>query len=333
MTHAQLGRLKELARVELLSAPTPLEQMPGLSKELGITLLAKRDDLTGIGAGGNKLRKLELLVGKAMAEDATWLITTGGPQSNHARLTAAVAARLGLGCTLLLKGAPSRTYTGNLLLDRLFGADVRFLDVPDYPTLYKAMDEAVEALRAEGERPMQIPLGGATAEGTAAYVAAASELADQMSLSGRAPDVIIVAAGTVSTFAGLELGCRHLLPQTRVAGISVSWSKARLEEEARRLITETSALLGIDALDRPLWLDDGYVGPGYAQISKQGLAAVHAAARSDGVLLDTTYTGKAMAGLMALVRTGQISRHARVVFVHTGGLPELFARDPGELLP
>lgn len=332
MTHEYLGRLKELARVELLSAPTPLEPMPGLSKELGITLLAKRDDLTGIGAGGNKLRKLELLVGKAIAEGATWLMTTGGPQSNHARLTAAVAARLGLGCTLLLKGVPSAINSGNLLLDHLFGADVRFIDVPDYPTLYKAMDEAAEALRAKGERPAQIPLGGATAEGTAAYVGAVAELAEQMSRTGFTPDLIVVAAGTVSTFAGLELGCRHLLPQTRVAGISVSWSKARLEDEARRLISETAALLEIDQADRSLWLDDGYIGPGYAQISKDGLAAVRATARRDGVVLDSTYTGKAMAGLMALVSAGQIKRHAQVVFVHTGGLPELFARNPGELL-
>ncbi len=328
-----LAELARLPRVELLSGPTPLEHWSRLSADLGINLYVKRDDLMGIGAGGNKLRKLELLMGKARAEGVTWLLTTGGPQSNHARLTAAVAARLGLGCTLLLKGAPHQQDTGNILLHRLFGADLQFLDVPDYPTLYMAMAQEAHKLDAQGERTMQIPLGGATAEGTAAYVAAAAELADQLSRIDVKADAIVVAAGTVSTFAGLVLGAAEFLPQARVAGISVSWTRERLDAEAQRLMRETSTLLKLGSVTEvALWLDDGYIGPGYARISSEGRAAVHQAARKQGVLLDTTYTGKALAGLIGLVRTGAIVRGANVVFIHTGGLPELFARSPVELL-
>lgn len=328
----KLGRLADLPRVALLNGPTPLEHWPRLSADLGISLFVKRDDLTGVGAGGNKLRKLELLMGRARSEGATWLLTTGGPQSNHARLTAAVAAKLGLRCTLMLKGAAPEADTGNILLDRLFGAEIRFLDVPDYSALYEEMDEEARRLVARGERPMQIPLGGATAEGTAAYVGAIAELNGQLSVAKLRPDVILVAAGTVSTYAGLALGARMLLPQTKVAGISVSWTKARLKEEARRLIAETEALLGLPVADTSLWLDDGYIGPGYAKVSRDGLAAVHAAARMEGVALDTTYTGKGLAGLIGLVKAGAIKRGATVVFVHTGGMPGLFAVDPDEII-
>jgi D-cysteine desulfhydrase family pyridoxal phosphate-dependent enzyme len=332
MTSDWLHRLADLPRVPLLSRPTPLEPWPRLSQELGVRLFAKRDDLGGIGLGGNKLRKLELLVGKALSEGATWLLTIGGPQSNHARLTAAVAAKLGLGCTLLLRGNGLEINGGNLLLDRLFGADVRFVDAPDYGSVYDAMEREAERLRKAGERPISIPLGGATAEGTAAYASACSELLEQAGKLGIRPNVIVLAAGTASTYTGLWLGTRLLDPALRVIGVSVSWSEERLVSEARRLGRETRSLLGLppDDAAEP-WFDDGFTGPGYAKVSKDGLAAVKQVARSEGAVLDTTYTGKAFAGLIGLVRRGDIAGGSQVVFVHTGGVPELFSR-PVEIL-
>jgi D-cysteine desulfhydrase family pyridoxal phosphate-dependent enzyme len=325
-------RLAALRRVSLIPGPTPLEHWTQLSAQLGVQLFAKRDDLGGIGGGGNKLRKLELLMGKARREGATWLLTTGGPQSNHARLTAAVAAKLGLGCTLMLKGADHHENSGNLLLDRLFGAEIHFLDVPDYPAVYRAMEAEAEKLRQRDEIPMQIPLGGATAEGTAAYVSAFAEMLAQLERGVR-PDIVVAAAGTVSTYAGLHLGAQLFSPATRVLGVSVSWRREKLEAEALRLLEETSHLLGL-ALppSTETWLDDRFIGPGYAKISADGLAAVRRAALTEGVLLDTTYTGKALAGLIALVERGSIPQKSNIIFLHTGGTPELFARRPDELL-
>lgn len=332
MTADWLERLAKLPRVPLLSRPTPLEPWPRLSRELGIGLFAKRDDLGGIGLGGNKLRKLELLVGQAQGEGASWLLTTGGPQSNHARLTAAVAAKLGLGCTLLLRGVRPGAAGGNLLLDRLFGAEVRFIDAPDYEPVYNEMEREAERLRRAGERPVCIPLGGATAEGTAAYAAAGAELLDQAGELRVRPTVIVVAAGTASTYTGLWLAARLLAPASRVIGISVSWSSDKLTSEARRLAHQTRSFLGLppDEEAEP-WFDDGFIGPGYAKISPDGLAAVKQVARNEGVVLDTTYTGKAFAGLSGLVRRGIIAPGSQVVFVHTGGMPELFSRSAGEL--
>jgi D-cysteine desulfhydrase family pyridoxal phosphate-dependent enzyme len=326
-------RLAGLRRVPLLSGPTPLEHWSRLSRRLRINLFAKRDDLSGIGAGGNKLRKLELLMGKAQEQEATWLLTTGGPQSNHARMTAAVAAKLGLGCTLMLKGQTDRPSSGNLLFARLFGAQVRFVDVADYPALYHAMAEEAARLSEQGQIPMQIPLGGATPEGTAAYVSAFAEMQAQLMERRTRPDVVVVAAGTASTYAGLRLGAQIFSPATRVFGVSVSWTRERLKSEAAGLLNETCSLLELplQSFD-DLWFDDTFVGPGYAQISEDGLAAVHQAALSEGVVLDTTYTGKALAGLIALVDRGEIARNSNVVFLHTGGMPELFARSPEELL-
>ena len=324
-------RLAQLPRVALLSGPTPFEHWPRLSKELGIRLFAKRDDLGGIGLGGNKLRKLELLLGKAMAEDPTWLLTTGGPQSNHARLTAAVAAKLGLGCTVVLKGQAGPN-SGNLLLDRLFGAEMRFVDTADYADVYREMEREAERLRGRGERPWQIPLGGATAEGTAAYVSAGVELFGQAGEFGVRPDVVVVAAGTGSTYSGLWLGARLCEPDTKVLGVSVSRSAAQLDLEMRELIRQTAELLALTPEPAgDLWLEEGFIGPGYARVSIDGLAALKLVARSEGVVLDTSYTAKAFAGLLELVRSGKISKGSAVVFVHTGGTPELFSRAPGEL--
>lgn len=319
-------KLAELPRAGLMTGPTPLEHWTRASAELGVDLFVKREDMSGIGAGGNKLRKLDVIVGSAMRRGVDWLITTGGPQSNHARLTAAVAAKLGMGCSLMLRGPWNGEVSGNLLLDHLFGADVSLLGEVDYAAADAAMDEAGAILRRNGKTPEVMPLGGATAEGTAAFTECFIEIAEALGRQGRRADVVVVAGGTVSTFAGLRLGASLLSPDTRVAGISVSWTKEKLQDEATRLTEAAASLLEAPCGTEDPWFETDYIGPGYARLSDDGLAAVRFVARQEGVLLDTTYTGKAFAGLIDLIKKGRISRNATVVFVHTGGVPDLFAK-------
>jgi L-cysteate sulfo-lyase len=325
-------RLSRLERVPLISAPTPLEHWGKLSRHLGVDLYSKRDDLSGIGVGGNKLRKLEYIAGSALKSGATHFITTGGPQSNHARLTAAVAARLGLRCTLLLKGRWDGLFIGNLMLDSLFGANIRIIDAVDYQQIYRAMGEEAKKLSANGEKPIVIPLGGATPEGTAGYVAGFAEITSQLMQFQITPDWIVVADGTGSTHAGLAVGTKVFSSRSKVLGISVSWRREVLEAEIRRLMAETAGLLGAEVgLSEPLCINDDYVGPGYAKISEDGLAAIKLLAREEGIVLDSTYTGKAFAGLVGLVAKSEIAQGSCVVFVHTGGLPELYTRNISEL--
>jgi D-cysteine desulfhydrase family pyridoxal phosphate-dependent enzyme len=327
---SSLASLAALPRVPLLYGPTPLEAWARMGERLGIALYAKRDDLTGIGGGGNKLRKLELILGEAVEQGVDWLLTTGGVQSNHARLTAASAAKLGLGCSLHLRG-DVRSENGNLLLDRLFGAEIRQHGPVEYPQVYRLMAEHAAELQAKGHRPLAIPLGGATARGTAAYVQAFAEILQDCNRQGFRPDVLLVAAGTASTYAGLELGARLLAPDVAVLGVSVSWTPERLADETNVLIRDTCALLGVKASARELWFTADYIGPGYAQISEAGLREVLAAARTQGVLCDTTYTGKALAGLAGLCGSGVIPKDSKVVFVHTGGAPELYTHSAADL--
>ncbi|NIR31470.1 MAG: pyridoxal-phosphate dependent enzyme [Gammaproteobacteria bacterium] len=322
-------RIEGLPRERLLALPTPLEPAPTLSAELGVRLLFKRDDLGGIGGGGNKLRKLEFILGQALRDGVSALITTGGRQSNHARLTAAVAARAGLASYLALRGEAPAALRGNLLLERLFGAETEFLGECTRQEADRHMEALAVRLRAGGEVPMIVPLGGATPEGTIGYFLAFHELLAQCRASNLTPDVVALAAGTGSTFAGLVLGAGVLAPATRVAGISVSWTREELLEVVPRHANDAAAVLELDTRVEPddLWITDDHIGPGYSIPSPEGQAALRRTAAREGVLLDSTYTAKAMAGLIALIEAGTIPHGSTVVFMHTGGTPELFARE------
>jgi D-cysteine desulfhydrase len=324
---------RRLPRLALARWPTPLDPLERLSAKLGVELWIKRDDLTGVGAGGNKLRKLEFIAAEARAAGATTLITTGGPQSNHARITAAVAARLGLSCLLLLRGEDPGDRRGNLLLDRIFGAEIEFQGEVGYDEVSRRMTAAAARISAEGGHAFAIPLGGATAGGTLAYALAWQELAQQCREAGFAPDYLVCAAGTGSTYAGLLLGARSLGSTVQLLGVSVSWSGAKLEAEIARLLTEAGQLLpGNPPSPKPdVWIDDRFVGPGYSKPSPEGQAALLSLARTEGVLLDSTYTAKAMSGLLALIHDRRIEPGSKVVFLHTGGSPELFSRMSSEL--
>lgn len=314
----------DFARVDLGFFPTPIETLPRLGAELGVALSIKRDDFSGFGGGGNKVRKLEYLMAEALAAKAQVLITTGGHQSNHARMVAAAACRFGMDSVLVLRGNPPSEYQGNLLLDRLFGATLEFLEPTEYFTLVDPRMEAhAEAARGAGRVPYIIPLGGATPLGAVGYVRAVEEMMDQVE---QPPDVVVVPVGSGGTLAGLLVGARRHWPGTRMVGISVSRDRAWFQERVAGMADACAALLGWDMRFAPgdIWVEDGHVGPGYGQPSAGGIAAIRRAARTEGMLLDPVYTGKAMDGLTALIGSGAVAPGARVLFIHCGGSPALY---------
>jgi len=314
-----------------LRDPTPLEPLPRLSAEIGREVWIKREDLTPIGLGGNKVRKLDLILGEGHGCDL--VITRGGVQSNHCRLTAAVAARLGIACELVLTGTRPREVTGNLLLARLFGAHVHLVGEVSDAEADAAMETLARAHREQGGRPLIVPLGGANALGVLAYVEAACELADQCAERGISPAAVIAAVGTGSTYAGLALGVAATLPDCQVVGISVSRPRERLIREIPALMDAGWARLGQGAPVRAaVEIYDHYVGPGYARPSRAGLEAIRRLARLEGLLTDSTYTGKALAGLIDLCQRGALPSLGPIIFLHTGGVPELFALEAFALL-
>jgi 1-aminocyclopropane-1-carboxylate deaminase/D-cysteine desulfhydrase-like pyridoxal-dependent ACC family enzyme len=295
--------------VPLSHWPTPLDRAPRLSAALGLRpgdLSVKRDDLTDLG-GGNKVRKLEHLVAEAVRDGATVLVTQGGVQSNHARMTAAAAARLGLRAVLVLGGTPARDRPGNLALEGALGA--RVVVVPDPADVDARVAEVAGDLRAAGEVPAVLPLGGSSATGARGYLACAAELREQ------APDArhVVVAVGSGGTMAGLVAG----LGADRVLGVDTGAVPDPVER-----VTALAAALGCP--EAPLRLRRDQVGSGYGAPTEAAGTALRTAARTEGLLLDPVYTAKALAGLAAAVADGSIRPGEPTVFVHTGGLPGLF---------
>jgi L-cysteate sulfo-lyase len=316
-------------RISLGTFPTPLEPAPRLAAAVGLRedrLWIKRDDLTGLGGGGNKVRKLERTLAAALRDGADCLVTTGAAQSNHARLTAAAGARLGLPVTLVLAGDPGdpgdHAPAGNLLLDEIFGARIRWAGDADDTRLAAVADEAAAELASSGAHPAVIPFGGSNRDGALAYADAARELRDQLRdelgergrLAGQATSVVAVGSG--GTMAGLvaELGPEHVLgvhtgavaaPGEAVAALAAAINGERLDPQTLRLRTDQ-------------------VGGGYGRLTESTAAAIRLAARTEGIVLDPTYTGRALAGLIAASADGDLGPDAPVVFWHTGGLPGLF---------
>lgn len=323
--------LAKFDRIPLAHLPTPLEPLVRLSWHLGgPRIFVKRDDATGLALGGNKVRKLEYLLGEARRAGADTLVTVGGVQSNHARQTAAVAARLGLVCELILPRYvdwPDPVYatSGNVLLNQLFGARMHVL--PE-STLEPAALEAILAdIRRRGGRPFYIPVGGSTPIGALGYVAAVNELLPQLAALDIADAQIVVATGSAGTHAGILVGLAAHERANQVIGIAVSGDTSQKEALVRDLAIATAANLGVAAADLPprVRVLDAYVGPGYGLPTPEMVEAVQLVARLEGLLIDPVYTGKAMAGLIDLVHNGQIERDRPVVFWHTGGTPALFA--------
>jgi D-cysteine desulfhydrase family pyridoxal phosphate-dependent enzyme len=328
--------LAKQPRVALAMLPTPIHDAKRLREALGgparcPRILIKRDDLTALGLGGNKARKLEFLVADAMAQGATTLITTGAVQSNHARMTAAAAAVAGLRSVLVLTTTvPDPAVAGNLLLDRLYGATVRLVPSID-PMLAVGLDEAVVAQvvaeeRAQGRTPYVIPVGGSSGIGVLGYLGGSVELVEQLEEMGVKPSRLYYASGSRGTQAGLTLGAKACGAPYAVYGVAVSAGEPEKIERAKRIANEAAVRAGIEErLDLPdLVTDQDYIGDGYGIPTPAGLEAIALLARTEGILLDQCYTSKAMAALVAHVRTRQLAASETVVFLHTGGMPALF---------
>jgi len=316
--------LRPLPAVPLLSAPTPVEELSRLRAILGggPRLLVKRDDAIGFAFGGNKVRKLALVAADARARGADTLITCGGVQSNHARVTAAAAAKLGLRCVLIVNGARPARPSANALLDDLLGAEVRY--VPSRDARAAAMEEAADEVCRSGRTPYVIPLGASTPLGAAGYVNAVFELLDQIP----APDVILHASSSGGTQAGLVAGCALADVPTQVIGVSADESAPALQQEIRHIMAGLPQLLECDdkiLRDAAVTVDDGFVGEGYGIPTALSQEATELTARSEAIFLDPTYTSKAMAGLVARVRRGDFADSHTVLFWHTGGQVGLFA--------
>jgi D-cysteine desulfhydrase family pyridoxal phosphate-dependent enzyme len=308
--------------------PTPLHRAERLSETLGgPEIWFKRDDLTGFGLGGNKIRKLEFVAAEALAQGADTLVTGAGPQSNHVRLTMAVAARLGLKGVAVFHGSrPSQTQ-GNLLLDELLGAELVFTDNPDRSELDSRIVAEAERLKAAGRRPYLIGRGGASPLGSVGYVAASLELQAQLIEQNKQFDYLFCATGSCGTQSGLLVGANWLQPGYRVCGVTVSRSRQECVTRLEKLAGETAALLGLE-MELPqseIIVYENYIGPSYGIPTPACIEAIRLVAQSEGIFLDPVYTGKAMAGLIDLIRRGQINHRHRVLFLHTGGSPSLFA--------
>jgi len=317
--------LARFPRIRLAHLPTPLEPLPRLTAALGgPEIWIKRDDCTGLATGGNKTRKLEFLMAEAWAEGADLVLTQGATQSNHARQTAAAAARLGLDCHLLLENRTGYTHAayrqnGNVLLDQLFGATLEEREAG--VDMEAELRAAAEARRAEGRRVYVIPGGGSTPTGAIGYAACALELLAQSSERGLAVDHLVTATGSAGTQAGLIAGLKALSADIPVLGIGVRAPRAAQEEKVFALAAATAEAVG--AAGRVARSDvvarDEYVGPGYGLPADSTLEALELFARTDGILLDPVYSAKAAAGLIDLIRTGELRKGERVVFLHTGG--------------
>ena len=307
-------------RLGLAHLPTPLEPADRLGAALGMEpgcLWVKRDDCTGLAGGGNKARKLDYLCADALASGCDTLVTGGGRQSNHARMTAAAANRLGLDCTLVLTSAAPSHPTGNVVLDLVLGASIEWAGALDYPGTEAAIESACARLADEGRAPYAIPVGGASAIGALGYVDAARELSEQL------PEValVVVADGSGGTHAGLAAGLGH---HDRVMGVDVG-ARPDLDDAVGPKAAEVATLAGLAPPSGTALVDHGERGEGYGATTDACRAAIDLAARTEGLILDPVYTGKAMAGLVAARRDGRIGAGTRTVFVHTGGMPALFA--------
>ena len=314
-----------IPRVELAYVPTPLLKLERLSAELGVELWVKRDDLTGLLETGNKIRKLEFLVGEALARRADTLITCGTQQSNGCRAVAAVAARLGLKAMLVLKGAAPAEYDGNLLLDRLLGAEVRYCTDDEWEKVDQLMQEMAGRARAAGRTPYIIPESGATVVGALGYFSCGQEIAQQVRHGAPAFDTIAIAAFSGGSQAGLLMATQLAGLKAEIVSVPIASKGERVRayvadvlEQARRRWS-----LGVQVPDE-IRLLDGYQGAGRAEVRQEDLAMVLRVARAEGIILDPVYTAKAFGGLLDHIQRHPGDLGRRICFIHTGGVFSIY---------
>ncbi len=320
-------RIHDFPRYRLIRLPTPLEKAARLSRELGVELYIKRDDVMELAMGGNKVRKLEFILGDALSKGHDVLITKGAFHSNHARLTAAASRKAGLETYLVLYPPGTSELKGNLLLDTLFGAKI--IEAKDSKEADKVMVELSRELEAKGRKPYVIPGGGASPHGVLGYVNAFLEILQQLLEHNTRPNYIVLATGTGATQAGLVLGARLLGVDTEIIGISVGRSAREGKEKIAELVNDTAKLLGssIHVDPEEIIVFDRYTFGGYGVITREVVETIKYVALTEGLILDPVYTAKAMSGLLDLVSQGYIGKEGRVVFLHTGGTPIIFQYD------
>jgi D-cysteine desulfhydrase len=324
--------LAQFPRRRYTEGETPIEEIPQFSRWLGgPKIYIKRDDLLGLTSGGNKTRKLEFLVADALKKGADTLITCGAVQSNHCRLTLAAAVKEGLKCRLVLEERVPNSYnpeaSGNNFLYKLLGVE-KIKVVPGGADLMKEMQEVADEVAAEGRKAYIIPGGGSNEIGATGYVACAQEINSQLFEMGLKIDYIVTASGSAGTHAGLVTGFYGTNSNLPVIGISVRNEKEKQEQNVYNLVQKTAERVGIKEGFIPreaVKVFDDYVGPGYSLPTDEMVEAIKMLARTEGILLDPVYTGKAMAGLIGLVRKGYFSQDDKVLFIHTGGSPALYA--------
>jgi D-cysteine desulfhydrase family pyridoxal phosphate-dependent enzyme len=326
MPEAALTELPPRHRLAIL--PTPLVEAKGLSRALGgPRILIKRDDLTGFGFGGNKVRGLEFYLAEALARKAEVIVTGAGPQSNHVRATAAAARSLGMDVVAVLHDSRPDSVSGNLLLDALLDVELRFTGDPDRERVEATMREVAEELRARGRRTYLIPRGGSSPLGACGYIECVRELEAQLQELSAEPDWLVVTTGACGTYSGLLAGTKIYGARYRLLGISVSRPVDECVLRIKNFSREAARLVGlpIEVREEDILVRGEYLGPGYGIPTPGTIEAMRWVARTEGLFLDPTYTGKAMSGLIGEVRAGRIARDASVVFLHTGGEPGLFA--------
>lgn len=312
-----------IPRLSLGQFPTPLHRLDNISRELGTNVWIKRDDMTGIGLGGNKVRKLEFLLADAKAKGAEIIFTTGGAQSNHAMLTACCANKIGMRAILLLKNEGVTDRKGNVLLEHLMGTEVHFLNVESFKEIYAKMDRMGKEL---GRPYYKIPLGGSDPLGSLGYVKCMEEISEQAAALGVKFDHMVCAEGSGGTHAGVNLGARLFMLETKVHGMMVSPDP--FDRITPKIERGTAELLGLDVSIADDELDHrDCSGPGYAIPSEEGNAAIKLMAEKEGLFLDPVYTGKSFSGLIAMAREGAFKPDDNVLYLYTGGAGGLFAID------
>jgi 1-aminocyclopropane-1-carboxylate deaminase/D-cysteine desulfhydrase-like pyridoxal-dependent ACC family enzyme len=315
-----------LPRVRLANLPTPLEPLPRLTEALGgPTLYVKRDDLTGLAFGGNKTRQLEFVMAEALKDKPEVFVTGANIQSNWSRQATAAAVKMGIPMVLVLRNTDMQEIQGNVLLDYWMGAEVHFVDEPDMTRMQEHIDDMVAELRAQGKRAFKLDSWSPLT--AVAYVNMMVELQEQCEMMGIEPTRLWLAAAG-PTQSGIALGAKMLGWDIRVTGVApLQWTDGAMQDITARVANEAAELLGTGTRIAPEEIENlsAYIGPGYAIPSQEGLEAMRMAARTDALLLDPVYTGKAMAGLVDGVRKGDVGRDETVIFLHTGGLPANFA--------
>jgi D-cysteine desulfhydrase family pyridoxal phosphate-dependent enzyme len=319
-----MRRLTELKKIDLAIKPTPLYKLDNISRITGKNIYIKRDDMTGIGLGGNKVRKLEYVLSDAVAWGADTIITTGAAQSNHAMLTAACCRRLGLDVILVLMQRGVTEKKGNLLLNDLMGVKVVFVDSDRFDDVYAEINRISDALKAAGKKPYVIPVGASVPLGTLGYVDCVREMVEQAAIQNFTLDHIVCCTGSGGTYAGIALGAKLFCPKAKTTGIIVS--PEDFGPVVSSLIEGACALLDTDytLTEDEINLFD-YAGDGYAIPSDRGNKAIDLMAQNEGLFLDPVYTGKTFGGLLDLIDKDYFRNDENIVFLHTGGAASLFA--------